>query len=170
MEILNFNIIYSILFIYVKILKFMKTTVEYKSVKFRQDDRTITCDLISEVKLDSVKNMQFFKQIPEVASYIKKISDARGKVILHTRGTTTCLDTDEFDYATGKNIAYTKAQSQVFRKAAEIYYEITNRVAHDLDAISFNADAAAVKCDLHAAELAGRTEVAEVLKEYVSYL
>ena len=148
----------------------MKTTVEYKSVKFRQDGRTITCDLISEVKLDSVKNMQFFKQIPEVASYIKKISDARGKVILHTRGTTTCLETDEFDYATGKNIAYTKAQSQVFRQAAEIYYEITNRVAHDLDAISFNSDIAAVKCNLHVAELAGRTEAAEALKEYVSYL
>ena len=148
----------------------MKTTVEYKSVKFRQDGRTITCDLISEVKLDSVKNMQFFKQIPEVASYIKKISDARGKVIFHTRGTTTCLETAEFDYATDKNIAYTKAQSQIFGQAAEIYYEITNRVAHDLDAISFNADVAAVKCNLHVAELAGRTEVAEALKEYVSYL
>lgn len=170
MEILNFTIIYSILFIYVKILKLMKTTVEYKSVKITKDGRTMTCDLVSEIKLDSVPNMEYYKQIPEVAAYIKKISDARGKVILHTRGTTTCLDTDKFDYDIGKNIAYTKAQSQVFRKAAEIYYEITNRVAHELDAISFNADAAAVKCDLHAAELTGRTEVAEVLKEYVSYL
>ena len=173
MEILNFTIIYSILFIYVKILKFMKTTVEYKSVKFRQDDKTITCDLVSEIKLDSVPNMKYFKQIPEVAAYIKKISDARGKVILHTRGTTTCLETDEFDYATGKNIAYTKAQSQVFRKTAEIYYEITNRVAHELDAISFNADVASVKCDIHAAELAGRAETSEsiqALKEFISYL
>ena len=136
----------------------MKTTVEYKSVKFRQDGRTITCDLISEIKLDSVKNMQFFKQIPEVASYIKKISDARGKVILHTRGTTTCLDTDEFDYATGKNIAYTKAQSQVFRKAAEIYNEISDRVIGELGAISAKAYVASVKCDIHAAELAGRAE------------
>ena len=151
----------------------MKTTVEYKSVKFRQDGRTITCDLISEVKLDSVKNMQFFKQIPEVASYIKKISDARGKVILHTRGTTTCLDTDEFDYATGKNIAYTKAQSQVFRKAAEIYNEISDRVLGELAAISANAHVASVKCDIHAAELAGIAETSEsiqALKEFISYL
>ena len=146
----------------------MKTTVEYKSVKFRQDGRTITCDLISEVKLDSVKNMQFFKQIPEVASYIKKISDARGKIILHTRGTTTCLETDEFDYATGKNIAYTKAQSQVFKKAAEIYYEIYTRVVAEINTISFNTDIAGVKCDLHAAELAGRTELIETLNDLVS--
>ena len=59
-----------------KILKFMKTTVEYKSVKFRQYDKTIVCDLVSEIKLDSVKNMEYFTQIPEVAAYIKKISDA----------------------------------------------------------------------------------------------
>ena len=146
----------------------MKTTVEYKSVKITQDGRTMTCDLVSEIKLDSVPNMEYYKQIPEVAAYIKKISDARGKVILHTRGTTTCLDTDEFDYATGKNIAYSKAQSQVFSKAAEIYTEITKRVAHELDAISFNADVASVKCDLHAAELAGRTELIETLNEFVS--
>ena len=117
----------------------MKTTVEYKSVKIRQDGRTMTCDLISEIRLDSVKNMEYFKQIPEVASYIKKISDARGKVILHTRGITTCLETDEFDYATGKNIAYTKAQSQVFRKATEIYNEISDRVIGELGAISVKA-------------------------------
>ena len=148
----------------------MKTTVEYKSVKFRQDGRTITCDLISEVKLDSVKNMQFFKQIPEVASYIKKISDARGKVILHTRGTTTCLETDEFDYATGKNIAYTKAQSQVFRQAAEIYYEISSRATDVIGAVILNADVAALQCELHTAELAGRTEDAEEIKAFISKL
>ena len=148
----------------------MKTTVEYKSVKFRQDGRTITCDLISEIKLDSVKNMQFFKQIPEVASYIKKISDARGKVILHTRGITTCLETDEFDYATGKNIAYTKAQSQVFKRAAEIYYEISRRVASELETIGVNSYVAATKCELHVGELTGNTEKAGVLKEYISYL
>lgn len=148
----------------------MKTTVEYKSVKISQDGRTMTCDLVSEIKLDSVKNMEYFRQIPEVAAYIKKISDARGKVILHTRGTTTCLETDEFDYATGKNIAYTKAQAQVFKYASEIYYEISRRVAPELDTVSFNADVAAVKCELHVAELSGRTETAELLKEYVSYL
>ena len=161
MEILNFNMIYSILFIYVKILKLMKTTVKYKSVKITQDGRTMTCDLVSEIKLDSVPNMGYFKQIPEVAAYIKKISDTRGKVILHTRGTTTCLETDEFDYATGKNIAYTKAQSQVFRKAAEIYNEIFDRVIGGLGTISANAYVASVKCDIHAAELAGRAEISE---------
>lgn len=148
----------------------MKTTVEYKSVKISQDGRTMTCDLVSEIKLDSVKNMEYFRQIPEVAAYINKISDARGKVILHTRGTTTCLETDEFDYTTGKNIAYTKAQSQVFKMAAEIYYEISKRVVYELDIVAVNADIAAIKCELHVAELAGRTETAEMLKEYVSYL
>ena len=146
----------------------MKTTVEYKSLKVNQNDRTMTCDLISEIKLDSVKNMEYFKQIPEVAAYIKKISDARGKIIVHTRGTTTCLKTDEFDYATGKNIAYTKAQSQVFKKAAEIYNEIYKRVATELDTISFNADIASLKCDIHAAELAGRPEKVEIFKQYIS--
>ena len=153
-----------------KILKFMKTTVEYKSVKIRQDGRTMTCDLISEIRLDSVKNMEYFRQIPEVASYIKKISDARGKIILHTRGITTCLETDEFDYATGKNIAYTKAQSQVFKRAAEIYYEISRRVASELETIGVNSYVAATKCELHAAELAGRTEKVEDFKKYISYL
>ena len=151
----------------------MKTTVEYKSVKITQDGRTMTCDLVSEIKLDSVPNMEYYKQIPEVAAYIKKISDARGKVILHTRGTTTCLDTDEFDYATGKNIAYTKAQSQVFRKAAEIYNEISERVLGELAAISANAHVASVKCNIHTAELAGRAETSEsmqALKEFISYL
>ena len=151
----------------------MKTTVEYKSVKITQDGRTMTCDLVSEIKLDSVPNMEYYKQIPEVAAYIKKISDARGKVILHTRGTTTCLDTDEFDYATGKNIAYTKAQSQVFRKAAEIYNEISDRVLDRLGAIAANAHVASVKCDIHTAELAGRAETSEsmqALKEFISYL
>ena len=153
-----------------KILKFMKTTVEYKSVKIRQDGRTMTCDLISEIRLDSVKNMEYFRQIPEVASYIKKISDARGKVILHTRGITTCLETDEFDYATGKNIAYTKAQSQVFKRAAEIYYEISRRVASELETIGVNSYVAATKCEFHVGELTGNTEKAGVLKEYISYL
>ena len=151
----------------------MKTTVEYKSIKITQDGKTMTCDLVSEIKLDSVPNMEYYKQIPEVAAYIKKISDARGKVILHTRGTTTCLDTDEFDYATGKNIAYTKAQSQVFRKAAEIYNEIADRVIGELAAISANAHVASVKCNIHTAELAGRAETSEsmqALKEFISYL
>ena len=148
----------------------MKTTVEYKSVKISQDGQTVICDLISEIKLDSVKNMEYFRQIPEVASYIKKISNTKGKIILHTRGTTTCLYADEFDFATGKNIAYTKAQSQVFRKASEIYNEIYKRVAPELDTISLNAGVASVKCDLHAAELGGRTELAEKLKEYISYI
>ena len=151
-----------------KILKFMKTTVEYKSVKFRQYDKTIVCDLVSEIKLDSVKNMEYFKQIPEVAAYIKKISDARGKVILHTRGTTTCLETDEFDYTTGRNIAYTKAQTQVFRKAAEIYYEISNRATHVIGNVILNADVATLQCELHTAELAGRTEDAEEIREFIS--
>lgn len=152
----------------------MKTTVEYKSVKISQDGQTVICDLISEIKLDSVKNMKYFRQIPEVASYIKKISNTKGKIILHTRGITTCLYSDEFDYETGKNIAYTKAQSQVFRKASEIYNEIYKRVykrvASELDTISLNAGVASVKCDLHAAELGGRTELAEKLKEYISYI
>ena len=146
----------------------MKTTVEYKSVKITQDGRTMTCDLVSEIKLDSVPNMEYYKQIPEVAAYIKKISDARGKVILHTRGTTTCLDTDEFDYATGKNIAYTKAQSQVFRKAAEIYYEISKRATDVIGAVILNADVAALQCELHTAELAGRAEDAEEIKAFIS--
>ena len=146
----------------------MKTTVEYKSVKFRQYDKTIVCDLVSEIKLDSVKNMEYFKQIPEVAVYIKKISDARGKVILHTRGTTTCLETDEFDYTTGRNIAYTKAQTQVFRKAAEIYYEISSRATDVIGAVILNADVAALQCELHTAELAGRTEDAEEIKAFIS--
>ena len=151
----------------------MKTTVEYKSVKITQDGRTMTCDLVSEIKLDSVPNMEYYKQIPEVAAYIKKISDARGKVILHTRGRTTFIVTEEFDYATGKNIAYTKAQSQVFRKAAEIYNDISDRVLGELAVISVNARVASVKCDIHAAELAGRAETSEsiqALKEFISYL
>ena len=151
-----------------KILKFMKTTVEYKSVKFRQYDKTIVCDLVSEIKLDSVKNMEYFKQIPEVAAYIKKISDARGKVILHTRGTTTCLETDEFDYTTGRNIAYTKAQTQVFRKAAEIYYEISNRATDVIGDVILNADVAALQCELHTAELAGRAEDADEIRAFIS--
>ena len=71
------------------------------------------------------------------------------------------IEEDKFDYETGKNIAYTKAQSQVFRKAAEIYNEIFDRVIGGLGTISANAYVASVKCDIHAAELAGRAEISE---------
>lgn len=131
----------------------MKTTVDYKSVKYTQEGNTIICDLISEIRYDKIKHMEFFMDIPDVYSYIKKIADSKGNIVLHTRGVAKCLPTDTFDYETGRRIAYTRAQAEVFAKATGIYDEIMRRLEIDIYATSLNCYLASIKCSQHIVEL-----------------
>ena len=131
----------------------MKTTVDYKSVKYTQDGNTVICDLVSEVRYDKVKHMEFFIDIPDVYAYIKKIADSKGNIVLHTRGVAKCLPTDTFDFETGRRIAYTRAQSEVFYKAADIYDEIIRRLEIDIDSVAINCYFAGHKCSQHIDDL-----------------
>lgn len=131
----------------------MKTTVEYLNVKYSQEGNTITCDLVSELRYDKVKNMEFFVQMPDVDAYILKNADSRGRVIVHTRGVAKCLPTDTFDYETGRRIAYTRAQEKVFYKASDFYDEILRRANIDMEGIAINNIMAAHKCSQHINDL-----------------
>ncbi len=127
----------------------MKTTVKTISVKYSQDGNTVTCDLLSEVQFMNVKNMDVFLDIPEVYAYVSNLVDSKGKYVVHTRGTARCLETDEFNYETGRRIAHTKAQSKIFRIANEFFATINDRATQDLMRCECNCVASEWQCYDH---------------------
>ena len=133
----------------------MKTTVKTINVKYSQDGNTITCDLLSEVQFMNVKNMDVFLDIPEVYAYVSNIVDSKGKYVVHTRGTARCLETDEFNYETGRRIAHTKAQSKIFRIANEFFATINDRATQDLMRCECNCAASEWQCYDHIDVLSG---------------
>lgn len=133
----------------------MKTTVKTISVKYSQDGNTITCDLLSEVQFMNVKNMDVFLDIPEVYAYISSLVDSKGRYVVHTRGTARCLETDEFNYETGRRIAHTKAQSKIFRIANEFFATINDRATQDLMRCECNCVASEWQCYDHIDVLSG---------------
>ena len=133
----------------------MKTTVKTINVKYSQDGNTITCDLLSEVQLMNVKNMDVFLDIPEVYAYVSSLVDSKGRYVVHTRGTARCLETDEFNYETGRRIAHTKAQSKIFRIANEFFATINDRATQDLMRCECNCVASEWQCYDHIDALSG---------------
>lgn len=133
----------------------MKTTVKTINVKYSQDGNTITCDLLSEVQFMNVKNMDVFLDIPEVYAYVSNLVDSKGKYVVHTRGTARCLETDEFNYETGRRIAHTKAQSKIFRIANEFFATINDRATQDLMRCECNCVASEWQCYDHIDVLSG---------------
>lgn len=133
----------------------MKTTVKTINVKYSQDGNTITCDLLSEVQFMNVKNMDVFLDIPEVYAYISSLVDSKGRYVVHTRGTARCLETDEFNYETGRRIAHTKAQSKIFRIANEFFATINDRATQDLMRCECNCVASEWQCYDHIDVLSG---------------
>lgn len=133
----------------------MKTTVKTINVKYSQDGNTITCDLLSEVQFMNVKNMDVFLDIPEVYAYVSNLVDSKGRYIVHTRGTARCLETDEFNYETGRRIAHTKAQSKIFRIANEFFATINDRATQDLMRCECNCVASEWQCYDHIDVLSG---------------
>ena len=133
----------------------MKTTVKTINVKYSQDGNTITCDLLSEVQFMNVKNMDVFLDIPEVYAYVSSLVDSKGRYVVHTRGTARCLETDEFNYETGRRIAHTKAQSKIFRIANEFFATINDRATQDLMRCECNCVASEWQCYDHIDELSG---------------
>ena len=133
----------------------MKTTVKTINVKYSQDGNTITCDLLSEVQFMNVKNMDVFLDIPEVYAYVSSLVDSKGKYVVHTRGTARCLETDEFNYETGRRIAHTKAQSKIFRIANEFFATINDRATQDLMRCECNCVASEWQCYDHIDALSG---------------
>lgn len=133
----------------------MKTTVKTINVKYSQDGNTITCDLLSEVQFLNVKNMDVFLDIPEVYAYVSSLVDSKGRYVVHTRGTARCLETDEFNYETGRRIAHTKAQSKIFRIANEFFATINDRATQDLMRCECNCVASEWQCYDHIDALSG---------------
>ena len=133
----------------------MKTTVKTINVKYSQDGNTVTCDLLSEVQFMNVKNMDVFLDIPEVYAYVSSLVDSKGKYVVHTRGTARCLETDEFNYETGRRIAHTKAQSKIFRIANEFFATINDRATQDLMRCECNCVASEWQCYDHIDVLSG---------------
>lgn len=133
----------------------MKTTVKTISVKYTQEGRNVICDLVSEIQYMKVQNMELFAEIPEVYSYISSVVDSRGKYIVHTRGVAKCLETDEFDYETGRRIANTKAQAKIFSIACLFFSEIEDRAVKDLSRCSCNCAVSEWECYDHIDELSG---------------
>jgi hypothetical protein len=99
--------------------------------------------------------MDVFVQIPEVYAYLSKLVDSRGKYIVHTRGVAKCMETDEFNYDTGRRIANTKAQSKIFRIANEFFATINDRATQDLMRCECNCTASEWQCYDHIDELSG---------------
>ena len=133
----------------------MKTTVKTINVKYSQDGNTVTCDLLSEVQFMNVKNMDVFLDIPEVYAYVSSLVDSKGRYVVHTRGTARCLETDEFNYETGRRIAHTKAQSKIFRIANEFFATINDRATQDLMRCECNCVASEWQCYDHIDALSG---------------
>lgn len=133
----------------------MKTTVKTISVKYTQEGNTVTCDLLSEVQFMNVKNMEVFLDIPEVYAYVSSLVDSKGRYVVHTRGTARCLETDEFNYETGRRIAHTKAQAKIFKVATMFFAEINDRATQDLMRCECNCVASEWQCYDHIDVLSG---------------
>ena len=133
----------------------MKTTVKTISVKYTQEGNTVTCDLLSEVQFMNVKNMDVFLDIPEVYAYVSSLVDSKGRYVVHTRGTARCLETDEFNYETGRRIAHTKAQAKIFKVATMFFAEINDRATQDLMRCECDCAVSEWKCYDHIDELSG---------------
>lgn len=132
----------------------MKTTVKTINAKYSQDGNTVTCDLLSEIQFMNVTNMEVFLSIPEVYSYVSGLVDSKGRYVVHTRGKAKCLETDEFNYETGRRIALTKAQSKVFKIANEFFEIITNKVTQDILRCKYNCKTSEWQCYDHVDKLA----------------
>jgi hypothetical protein len=137
----------------------MKTTVKTISVKYTQEGNNVICDLVSEIQFMNVKNMELFVEIPEVYAYISKLVDSRGKYIVHTRGVAKCMETDTFDYETGRRISNTKAQAKIFGIACLFFNDIEERITTDLLRCSCNCAVSEWQCYDHVDALSGREEV-----------
>jgi hypothetical protein len=137
----------------------MKTTVKTISVKYTQEGNNVICDLVSEIQFMNVKNMELFVEIPEVYAYLSKLVDSRGKYIVHTRGVAKCMETDTFDYETGRRISNTKAQAKIFGIACLFFNDIEERITTDLLRCSCNCAVSEWQCYDHVDELSGREEV-----------
>jgi hypothetical protein len=137
----------------------MKTTVKTISVKYTQEGNNVICDLVSEIQFMNVKNMDLFVEIPEVYAYLSKLVDSRGKYIVHTRGVAKCMETDTFDYETGRRISNTKAQAKIFGIACLFFNDIEERITTDLLRCSCNCAVSEWQCYDHVDALSGREEV-----------
>ena len=137
----------------------MKKTVKTISVKYTQEGNNVICDLVSEIQFMKVKNMDLFVEIPEVYAYLSKLVDSRGKYIVHTRGVAKCMETDTFDYDTGRRIANTKAQAKIFGIACLFFNDIEERITADLLRCSCNCAVSEWQCYDHVDELSGRDHV-----------
>ena len=69
------------------------------------------------------------------------------------------METDTFDYETGRRISNTKAQAKIFGIACLFFNDIEERITTDLLRCSCNCAVSEWQCYDHVDELSGREKV-----------
>lgn len=134
-------------------MKFPKTNVKYlnKCVEVNKEDRTVICELTSQVNVDFIPMFDFAKIHDKVISVFNKysmnnndnseedykifdlfeiLSTGERKIIVKTIGKSKIAKNDkgefeeEFNEELGKKIALTKAQEYTFKAIKELYEAI----------------------------------------------
>ena len=144
----------------------MKTTVKYSKENYREvvleDGRKqIICDLVAEIKLFNIRNFEWLANDEMVYAFLKGKINKNGNYVMHTRGIATCAPSDEYNYETGRRIAFTRAQREAFNNAGNIITEITRRFIDDLQNTAENCFMSADDCLFHSYVLMYGIEHAE---------
>ena len=132
----------------------MKTTVKYSKESYREvtleDGRKqIICDLVAEIKLFNIRNFEWLVNDEMVYAFLKGKLNKNGNYVIHTRGIATCAPSDEYNYETGRRIAFTRAQREAFNTAAGVISEVARRFVDDLQNTAENCFMAADDCLFH---------------------
>lgn len=132
----------------------MKTTVKYSKESYREvtleDGRKqIICDLVAEIKLFNIRNFEWLVNDEMVYAFLKGKLNKNGNYVIHTRGIATCAPSDEYNYETGRRIAFTRAQREAFNTAAGVISEVSRRFVDDLQNTAENCFMAADDCLFH---------------------
>lgn len=144
----------------------MKTTVKYSKESYREvtleDGRKqIICDLVAEIKLFNIRNFEWLVNDEMVYAFLKGKLNKNGNYVIHTRGIATCAPSDEYNYETGRRIAFTRAQREAFNTAAGVISEVARRFVDDLQNTAENCFMAADDCLFHTYVLMYGPDVAE---------
>jgi hypothetical protein len=150
----------------------MKTTVKYTNVKYTESVRedgckVIRCDLLAEVDFCKVNHGYLIFNVDDVYSTVKKRLNKNNDVVFHCTGTAVCSPADTYDFEIGRRLAYTRAQSIAFKKAAEMYYEAGRRFIDDLNNTVENCMRTAMGCDFHTYEIMYGEDAMQKYAEHV---
>lgn len=144
----------------------MKTGLKFfdrKVIRNEENGMTIVLESAA-LRLDDVHGLaNVFKVIPAVnelitsSRYYFEDPDGNAYLVFDGKGVSKCSPEDEYDEVTGFKIAETRAQKDVFKKAADFYNGLTTFVEKafydDLVDKMTNTNDAVYACDDHILEL-----------------